>query len=61
MVNWFHIYQGDPTPQYTINLAHVASVTREDDTSWEVFVVDQAYSYTLEGDDLSRFRQATGL
>lgn len=56
----FDIFQGDETAQYTINLAYVSDINREDDDSWEVTTAT-GKEYTLEDDDLARFRAALGL
>ena len=45
---------------YTINLAQVSDINREDPKSWEVTTAS-GKEYTLEGADLKRFKEATGL
>jgi len=57
---WFNIHQGEDYPEYTINLSQICGIDRSDDESWEV-CMSNGETYTLEGDDLARFRQATGL
>ena len=59
-MNWFHIYQNENTPDYTINLNMICGIDRSIDESWEVELAN-GVTYTIEGDDLSRFRQATGI
>ena len=57
---FFHIYQGEETPQYTVNLNFLVEVNREDPDAWEI-TTSTGTGYTLEGDDLARFREATGI
>jgi hypothetical protein len=59
-MQWLHIYQGESEPQYTVNLAFVTDVNREDPDSWEIATAGGC-EYTLEGADLQQFRKATGL
>jgi hypothetical protein len=59
-MNLFHIYQGEETPQYTINLNFLVEVNREDPDAWGI-TTSTGTEYTLEDDDLTRFREATGI
>ncbi|MBD1871947.1 hypothetical protein H6F75_00485 [Nodosilinea sp. FACHB-131] len=56
----FDIFQGDETAQYTINLMQISDIDRTNDDSWEVTTAS-GKDYTLEDDDLARFRAALGL
>jgi hypothetical protein len=59
-INWLHIYQGETEPQYSVNLAFVTDVNREDPDSWEITTLG-GNGYTLEGADLQQFRTLAGL
>ena len=59
-MQFFNIHQGETEPQYTINLMFVVDINREEPESWEVTTTTGA-EYTLEDDDLKRFRKSTGL
>lgn len=58
--HFFHIYLGEDEVQYTFNLAMVSDINREAPDSWEVTTAS-GRQYTLEEDDLRRFRKVTGL
>lgn len=56
----FHIHQGDALPQYTIYLAMVSDIDRTDPDCWEVTTAS-GKGYSLDGDDLARFKEAMSL
>jgi hypothetical protein len=45
---------------YTLNLAQVSDIDREDPKCWTVYL-SSGRDYDLEGDDLKKFKAATGL
>jgi hypothetical protein len=58
--HFFHVHLGEDEVQYTFNLAMVSDICRENPDSWEVTTAS-GRQYTLEEDDLDRFREVTGL
>jgi hypothetical protein len=59
-MNWFDIFQGEGSAQYTINLCQVCRIDRSDEDSWEIALAN-GETYTLEDDDLYEFREMTKL
>jgi hypothetical protein len=60
MPNFFPIYQGSATPQYTVNLSQIVSITHDEADSWTLWMTN-GDSFTLEEEDLTNFKKTTGL
>lgn len=51
----FWLYQGETVPQFGIAIQHVFEIDVIDESEWEVKLFS-GQLYTLQGDDLERFK-----